>query len=107
MKKLVIVESPTKARTIGRILGKKYLVYSSMGHVVDLPRRKIGVDIENGFIPTYSVITGKKKILSKLKKEAKTIKTIYLATDHDREGDAFAAARCHHFRRQPRKSSRR
>ncbi|MFH2137903.1 MAG: type I DNA topoisomerase [Candidatus Omnitrophota bacterium] len=90
MKKLVIVESPTKARTIGRILGKDYVVYSSMGHVIDLPRRKIGVDIEQDFKPTYSIITGKKKILTQLKKEAKNTDVVYLATDPDREGEAIS-----------------
>ena len=90
MKKLVIVESPTKARTIGRILGKDFVVYSSMGHVIDLPRRKIGVDIDDNFGPTYVVIPGKKKILSQLKKEVKNSDIIYLATDQDREGEAIS-----------------
>jgi len=71
MKNLVIVESPTKARTIGKILGKNYAVYSSMGHIIDLPRRKIGVDVDQDFAPTYVVIPGKKKTLAQLKKEVK------------------------------------
>ncbi|MBI4846855.1 MAG: type I DNA topoisomerase [Candidatus Omnitrophica bacterium] len=90
MKKLVIVESPTKARTISKILGKDYAVFSSMGHIIDLPRSKIGVDIEQGFVPTYVVIPGKKKTLSQLKKESKNIELIYLATDQDREGEAIS-----------------
>ncbi len=90
MKKLVIVESPTKARTISRILGKDFVVYSSMGHIIDLPRRKIGVDIDDNFNPTYVVIPGKKKILTQLKKEVKNSDIIYLATDQDREGEAIS-----------------
>ena len=90
MKKLVIVESPTKARTISRILGKDFSVYSSMGHIIDLPRRKIGVDVDNNFEPTYVVIPGKKKILTQLKKELKKTDIVYLATDQDREGEAIS-----------------
>jgi len=90
MKKLVIVESPTKARTIGRILGDDFAVYSSMGHIIDLPRRKFGVDIEQNFNPTYVVIPNKKKVVSRLKKEVKKSKTVYLATDQDREGEAIS-----------------
>lgn len=90
MKKLVIVESPTKARTISRILGKEFAVYSSMGHIIDLPRRKIGVDVDNNFDPTYVVIPGKKKILTQLKKELKKADIVYLATDQDREGEAIS-----------------
>lgn len=90
MKNLVIVESPTKARTIGKILGKNYVVHSSMGHIIDLPRRKIGVDVEQDFSPTYVVIPGKKKTLALLKKEVKTSEVIYLATDQDREGEAIS-----------------
>lgn len=69
MKKLVIVESPTKARTISRILGKEFVVYSSMGHIIDLPRRKIGVDIDDNFGPTYVVIPGKRKFSHSLKRK--------------------------------------
>ncbi|MFH1460336.1 MAG: type I DNA topoisomerase [Candidatus Omnitrophota bacterium] len=90
MKKLVIVESPTKARTIGRILGNDFVVYSSMGHIIDLPRRKIGVDVDQDFTPTYVVIPGKKKTLNQLKKEVKNSEIVYLATDHDREGEAIS-----------------
>ena len=90
MKRLVIVESPTKARTIGRILGSEYAVYSSMGHVIDLPARSMGVDVDNNFNPTYVVIKGKKKMLTQLKKEAKGTDIVYLATDPDREGEAIS-----------------
>ncbi len=88
-KNLIIVESPTKAKTIGRIMGRDYTVLSSMGHIVDLPRTKLGVDIEKGFEPSYTVIKGRSKITSAFKKEAKTADTIYIATDPDREGEAI------------------
>ncbi len=88
-KSLVIVESPTKAKTIGRILGPEFLVTSSMGHIIDLPRRKLGVDVENGFKPEYTTISTRKKMLSSLKKEAKAKDKIYIATDPDREGEAI------------------
>ena len=90
-KDLVIVESPAKARTVGRFLGKDYDVKASMGHVRDLPRKKLGVDIgDNGFIPTYTVSSDKRKIVSELKKAAASAKTVYLATDPDREGEAIS-----------------
>jgi len=89
VKNLVIVESPTKAKTIGKILGKGFSVISSMGHLVDLPRSKLGVDIENGFAPSYTVIKGRSKVIATLKKEAKTADIIYIATDPDREGEAI------------------
>ena len=90
-KNLVIVESPAKARTVGRFLGKDYDVKASMGHVRDLPRKKLGVDIgDNGFIPTYTVSSDKRKIVSELKKAAATANTVYLATDPDREGEAIS-----------------
>ena len=87
---LVIVESPTKARTISKILGRKYQIFSSMGHMIDLPSRKLGIDIENDFEPTYTVITKKKKTLKELKKKAASKKRVYLATDYDREGEAIS-----------------
>ncbi|UCD15782.1 MAG: type I DNA topoisomerase [Candidatus Omnitrophota bacterium] len=89
-KYLVIVESPTKARTISSILGADYQVSSSMGHIVDLPARRLSVDVEAGFEPSYKVIKGKEKIISQLKKEAKNKEIIYLATDPDREGEAIS-----------------
>ena len=89
MKNLVIVESPTKARTISKILGANYTVVSSMGHIIDLPAKKLGVDVENKFEPAYVVIPAKKKLLTQLKKEAKGKEKIYIATDPDREGEAI------------------
>lgn len=86
---LVIVESPTKAKTISKILGKNFSVVSSMGHLIDLPKTELGIDIENGFKPNYVVISGRQKILSALKKESKGKKTVYIATDPDREGEAI------------------
>lgn len=87
---LVIVESPAKARTIGRFLGKNYTVKASMGHVVDLPRSQFGVDVKDGFKPKYITIRGKGKILQELKEAAKKVDHIYLATDPDREGEAIS-----------------
>jgi len=86
---LVIVESPTKAKTIGKILGEDFSVVSSMGHLIDLPKKKLGVDIENDFAPEYVTIAGRQKILDALKKESKGKKTIFVATDPDREGEAI------------------
>jgi len=88
-KNLVIVESPTKAKTISKILGDDFRVVSSMGHVIDLPAKKLGVNVEDNFTPDYVVIPGKKKILAQLKKEAKGKENIYIATDPDREGEAI------------------
>jgi DNA topoisomerase-1 len=82
---LVIVESPTKAKTIQRILGDKYSIISSMGHIVDLPKKTLGVDIENGFAADYVVLPKREKVITALKKEAKEAKSIYVATDPDRE----------------------
>lgn len=89
-KSLVIVESPAKARTVGQILGRKYLVTASQGHVRDLPKSKIGVDIEQGFAPSYIVMQDKKSIVKDLKKAGDEAKEIYLATDPDREGEAIS-----------------
>ena len=88
MKKLIIVESPTKARTIGQYLGKDYRVLSSQGHVRDLPQNDLGVDIENGFEPKFE--TKRTKLLTELRKAAEGVDKVYLATDHDREGEAIA-----------------
>ncbi len=89
-KALVIVESPAKARTINKYLGPGYVVRASMGHVRDLPETRMGVDIENGFEPTYRIIKGKKATIEELKKEARQARATYLATDPDREGEAIA-----------------
>ncbi|MDE5412978.1 type I DNA topoisomerase [Alkalihalobacterium chitinilyticum] len=87
---LVIVESPAKAKTIGKYLGKKYTVKASMGHVRDLPKSQMGVDVEEGFNPKYITIRGKGPVLKELKAAAKKVKKIYLAADPDREGEAIA-----------------
>ncbi len=89
-KSLVIVESPAKAKTIKKYLGKSFLVEASSGHLVDLPSSKLGVDIENDFNPQYVVIKGKSKYLNQLKKAAKDADKVYLASDPDREGEAIA-----------------
>lgn len=88
--KLVIVESPAKAKTIGKILGKDYIIKASYGHIRDLPERAFGVDIEHDFAPQYEESKTRGKNLSELKKTAKTVKEIYLAPDPDREGEAIA-----------------
>ena len=88
-KGLVIVESPTKAKTISKILGEEFRVVSSMGHLIDLPQKKLGVDIEKGFEPDYVVIPGRQKVLTSLKKEGEEKDNIYVATDPDREGEAI------------------
>lgn len=87
---LVIVESPAKAKTIGKYLGSKYIVKASMGHVRDLPKSQIGVDVEHDFDPRYITIRGKGSILKELKDARKKVKKVYLAADPDREGEAIA-----------------
>ena len=89
-RKLVIVESPSKAKTIEKILGRNYEVVASYGHVIDLPKTKIGIDVENNFEPQYKVIKGKGEVLKKLKEKAKNANAVYLASDQDREGEAIA-----------------
>ena len=89
-KSLIIVESPAKARTIKKILGRGYQVLPSMGHVKDLPKSRLGVDIEKGFAPTYLVIKERKKVLTEILAASCTAKTVYLAPDPDREGEAIA-----------------
>ena len=89
-KSLIIVESPAKARTITKFLGRDFVVKASVGHIKDLPKSKLGVDIENGFEPHYLMIRGKKKIITELKKASKAATDIYLAPDPDREGEAIA-----------------
>ena len=89
-KTLVIVESPAKSKTIGKILGSNYLIKASMGHVRDLASKGLGFDIENNFKPTFEVIPEKKKVITELNKIAKTVDKIYLASDPDREGEAIA-----------------
>ncbi len=88
-KNLVVVESPTKARTISKILGKDFKVVSSMGHLIDLPKKKLGVDIKKDFEPEYTVVFGRQKVLAELKSECKGKDKVYVATDPDREGEAI------------------
>src|SRR5947207_2353257 len=87
---LVIVESPAKAKTIGKYLGRSYKVRATIGHVRDLPEKKMGIDIENGFQPEYVTIPGKEKTVAELKSAARDSREIFLATDPDREGEAIA-----------------
>jgi len=95
-KSLVIVESPAKAKTIGKYLGKSFVVKASLGHVKDLPKKDLAVDVEKDFRPDYQVIEGKKKLISELKQAAKDVDNIYLAADPDREGEAI----CYHLQEE-------
>ena len=89
-KNLVIVESPAKAKTIEKFLGPDYVVKSSIGHIRDIPKKDIGIDLNNNFLPTYEISSDKKKVVSDLKKSVKAAEKVYLATDEDREGEARA-----------------
>ena len=89
-KNLVIVESPAKSKTLARFLGKDFDIMATIGHVMDLPKSKLGVDVKNNFQPDYTVIEGKQKVITELKKAAKKAETVYLAPDPDREGEAIA-----------------
>ena len=93
---LVIVESPAKAKTIGKYLGKNYVVKASLGHVKDLPKKDLAVAVERDFEPTYEIIEGKKKLMQELKQEAKKSENVYLAADPDREGEAI----CYHLQEE-------
>ncbi len=103
-KSLVIVESPAKAKTIGKYLGKEFLVKASLGHVKDLPKKDLAVDVDRDFTPRYEVIEGKKKLIAELKQAAKGMDSVYLAADPDREGEAI----CWHLKEElePRKSEK-
>src|SRR5206468_2569051 len=103
-KALVIVESPAKAKTIGKYLGKQFIVKASLGHVKDLPKKDLAVDVERDFTPKYEVIEGKKKLIAELKQAAKTVDSVYLAADPDREGEAI----CWHLKEElePKKSDK-
>ena len=90
MAKLVIVESPAKAKTIRKYLGDGYEVTAPMGHIRDLPQSQLGIDVEHGYAPQYINIKGKEKIIKELKSEAKAADAVYLATDPDREGEAIS-----------------
>ena len=87
---LIVVESPTKVKTIKKFLGKDFNVVASMGHIKDLPKSRLGIDLKKDFEPTYKTIDTKKKTIDDLKKAAKTAENIYLAPDPDREGEAIA-----------------
>jgi len=89
-KPLVIVESPAKAKTIGKYLDNNYNVVASVGHIRDLPKKKLGIDVENGFKPEYVNMKDKAKVIKKLKDAAKLTDRIMIATDMDREGEAIA-----------------
>ena len=89
-KNLVIVESPSKAKTIEKYLGSRYKVMASLGHIRDLPKSKMGVDVENNYEPHYISIRGKGDVIKELRKEAKKAAHVYLAADPDREGEAIA-----------------
>ena len=95
-KALVIVESPAKAKTINKYLGKQYVVKASLGHIKDLPKRDLAVDVDRGFEPRYEVIEGKKKLITELKQAAKKVENVYLAADPDREGEAI----CYHLQEE-------
>ncbi len=103
-KSLVIVESPAKAKTIGKYLGKQYIVKASLGHIKDLPKKDLSVDVDRDFTPKYEVIEGKKKLIAELKQAAKGVDSIYLAADPDREGEAI----CWHLKEElePKKSDK-
>ena len=89
-KNLVIVESPAKAKTIEGYLGKDFIVKSSFGHVRDLPKKGLSIDLENNFLPNYEISSDKKQLVSELKKLASSAETVWLATDEDREGEAIS-----------------
>ena len=97
-KNLVIVESPAKVKTIKKFLGSNYQVMASQGHVRDLPKSQLGIDIEHDFEPKYITIRGKGELLAQLRKEAKKANKIYLATDPDREGEAISWHLIHSLR---------
>jgi DNA topoisomerase I len=97
---LVIVESPSKAKTIGKYLGRKFVVEASVGHIKNLPAKELGVDVENGFEPKYVTIRGKATVIKDLQKLAQKAQEIYIATDPDREGEAIAAHIANEIRRQ-------
>jgi DNA topoisomerase I len=95
-KALVIVESPTKAKTINKYLGKQYVVKASLGHIKDLPKKDLAVDVDRGFEPRYEVIEGKRKLITELKQAARKVENVYLAADPDREGEAI----CYHLQEE-------
>src|SRR5215468_1122294 len=105
-KALVVVESPAKAKTINKYLGRDYKVVASMGHIRDLPKNKLGVDIENDFVEEYESIDTRKKVIKELKDAAKQASAIYVATDPDREGEAIGWHLAHELGGKKRKIHR-
>lgn len=105
-KNVVIVESPAKAKTIGKMLGRNYKVLASVGHVRDLPKSKLGIDIEDNFEPKYINIRGKGPIINELRKAGKKADNIYLATDPDREGEAISWHLAHILKIDPKEKVR-
>ncbi|HTS24276.1 MAG TPA: type I DNA topoisomerase [Bryobacteraceae bacterium] len=101
-KALVIVESPGKAKTINKYLGKQYLVKASLGHIKDLPKKDLAVDVNRGFEPHYEIIEGKRKLLAELKQAARKVDNVYLAADPDREGEAI----CYHLQEELRNGNK-
>src|ERR1700692_2265792 len=97
-KALVIVESPAKAKTINKYLGKQYIVKASLGHIKDLPKKDLAVDVDRDFQPRYEGIEGKNKLISERKQAAKKVEEVYLAADPDREGEAI----CYHLKEELR-----
>jgi DNA topoisomerase I len=105
-KNLVIVESPAKAKTIEKYLGKDFVVKSSFGHIRDLPAKGLSIDKENNFEPSYEIAEDKKRVVAELKKDAKTADTVWLASDEDREGEAIAWHLCYALNLDPKKTKR-
>lgn len=101
---LVIVESPAKAKTIEKYLGKDFVVKSSFGHIRDLPKKGLSIDKERNFEPTYEISTDKKKVVAELRKAAKAADTVWLASDEDREGEAIAWHLCYALKLDPKKN---
>src|SRR5260370_2468506 len=101
-KSLVVVEAPGKAKTIGKYRGSQYVVKASLGHVKDLPKKDLAVDVDKGFEPHYEIIEGKKKLMAELKQAAKGVDSVYLAADPDREGEAI----CYHLQEEMNSSKK-
>src|SRR5271169_4019583 len=89
-KSLLIVESPAKAKTINKYLGKKFIVHASVGHIKNLPKSTLGVDVDAGYAASFETISGKEEVVRKLKEAASQAENVYIATDPDREGEAIA-----------------
>ncbi len=105
-KSLVVVESPTKVKTISKFLGRDFTVRASMGHVRDLPEKDLAVDIDNGFKPKYVIIKGKQKVVKQIKDAAQRVDNILIATDPDREGEAICWHLAHELRSAKKPISR-